>query len=151
MSQQPATPTEDQTRELIRKLADFRNGMPEEQQLMMDALVTRATSEQPPQEAPGDAHAPTQEQVDAFFTKLQEWRDTLPAADRPLVDDLVIEAGAVEPDVEAHRIHWVRFGFPGLQAQYDAVCKAGAGPRFHAFEAKLWTGTSSYTCWDGSM
>jgi hypothetical protein len=172
MAEQVEAPTQDEARDFMRRLAEFRNGLPEDEQALMDALVARATTEDESardESTEGEA-AVSKAELDEFFTKLQRYRDELPEDDQRLMDDVVVAAGAVdvEPDVEAHqviggitphplqlitaRIHWVRTGPISQASSYVEACDAGTGSqRFSITGDKIpFTASAVYTCrtWD---
>jgi hypothetical protein len=171
MSEQPAQPTETETKDFMERLAEFRNGLPEDEQALMDALVARATAgdqEQQAEQGAADGEQDVSKQeLDDFFAKLQDYRDKLPEGDQRLMDDVVVAAGAVdvEPDVEAHgdlkslgmpqgmhRIHWIRTGPISQRSTYVAACDQGTGSNPFRLDAIAipFTAQAVYTCntWD---
>jgi hypothetical protein len=122
-------------KEFVTRLAEFRNGLPDDEQAMMDALVAHAVHAVPePSGPPEQAPSVPEAEQRAFFQKLEAYRDSLPAGQRPLVDAMVVEVGAAEPpDVEAHLSYelWSKVGNPLSWQWYGEKCaEAKAAPEF---------------------
>jgi hypothetical protein len=128
----PTQPAESAAEHVLRKLAELRPSLPENEQRMLDSMVAQASGEQPsPGDASPDAAGVTEEEQGAFLAKLQDYRDTLPERERGLLDSMVVAVGAAEaPDVEGHAIHWVRVGETSSWEIYKNACE-GVGGGYH--------------------
>ena len=134
-------PSPEKSEAVYTKLAEFRNGLPENEQAMLDSLVAAAAGT-----APSD-----KEQKD-FAKKLESYRDSLPEDERPLIDAVMISSGAVEEDVAGHVWvkAWEQAGWAVTYPAYAAACFARSGTQRITYSGTWWSGgqIGVYRCYD---
>lgn len=153
-------PTDEQMSAFFEKLVDFRQTLPEHEQILVDALVyTPAKDEVAADEQTVDPPAISKEEVDSFTRKLEDMRNNLTEIDRQLLDGLALEAGAAtvpegasEEDVQGHTfVIFRRRDYAGWINYYANKCgNAGGSLVTRSRYPAYWTSYGAvytYKCW----
>lgn len=136
-------------REVVRKLADFRDGLESREQMLVDVLVLAGLGAAPEDAAQLDSGTlPSEAEVEALAAKLTAFEETLPSEERRLVEALLARGGSPDADVEAHwSLIWSEYG--DASWWYGEVLKCvGSGGSLDAEPAPTWYWPSrfSYNC-----
>jgi hypothetical protein len=124
-------PREEVLDAFFEKLVEFRQTLPEHEQLLVDMLVQSSADDEPSEdEEVVEPPVITEDEVESFTRNLEKFRGDLTDDDRRLLDSLSLNAGvAVLPedpsdeDVSAHyHILWRRRGYGYQYNAYKRAC-----------------------------
>ena len=147
-TEQAAEFSEEDLQDFLSKLDEFREGLPEDQKALLEAMIVKATGVEDEAEG-GDQPAqesakPDDEAARELERKLNAFHDELPGEQHRLVDALVI--ASTGDDVEAHhgigfpggsRLRDLRYIYTGQLVQYGRACNSIGG---HTHVLGSWPG-----------
>lgn len=152
-------PTEEQLSAFFDKLVEFRQTLPENEQILVDMLVQSTTSgELPEDEQVVEPPAISEDDVESFTRKLEDLRGNLSDDDRGLLDGLSLTAGvavlpedATDEDVAGHyHIQWRRRGYGNQYRAYKRACYNNAGVQTFGYKylyTNYYGRVYRYTCY----
>ena len=164
MAQQAQTLSETDAREFERKLREFHASLPDQEKVLLAAMVVHAAGRDEELAAdsggreagPGGGQAPSENAAKALAEKLDRFHDSLPEGQHQLVDALVAKAaGKQTDDVQGYWWWWTRWydpassSAPAWEDYYFNYCRTyGGTPFWLGFEVdewgRFWSGIG---CW----
>lgn len=142
-------------REVVRKLAEFRNGLDEREQLLIDALVLAGLGAAP--EAPDQsdcAALPDEDEAGALVAKVNAFKESLSPQERQLVDVLLMKGSHEGAEVNAHN-YLVDFGYGDVSWEpamyYQCVNQGAVAADFALAPLWYWPTRVHFYCEFGSF
>jgi hypothetical protein len=136
-------------KELIRRLAEFRNGLEPLEQQLLDSIVKRAfeTSDSSGVVPTGNGGT-SEDDVAGLAAKLSAFEQPLPDEQRALLDALLAKGSHDEPEVEGHiYAAWSTSDWIWNFDYYTELCVVNGGIGVTASPYWWQPGYSQFTCW----
>jgi hypothetical protein len=146
---------EQEIEDFFQRLDQFRDSLPEKEQVMLAALVVEATgkgeeADKAQQENPKSLDPPTDEEFDAFAEKLNQFHDSL-EGDQHLVLDAMLGKTWFQHEAEVEGFYWrlldTRVITNRQLPAYINACGAVGGDRV-TWVRRMGGGHRRVACWD---